>query len=78
MANCLLNKAIQTPLIHMEDIYVTGILAEQCGFQRNNMSGFYNKRLETTYPIETVIISHNIKPNEQKILLQTLSNISTV
>jgi hypothetical protein len=75
MANCLLNKALETPLIHMEDVYVTGMLAEQCGFQRNNVSGFYSRNLKPKDSKEGVITLHYVKPNEQKILLQTVSNI---
>jgi hypothetical protein len=77
MAKCLLSKSLETPLIHMEDVYVTGILAEKCGYPRNNVSGFYSRRLKPKDPKEGVISSHYVKPKEQKILLRTVSNIET-
>ncbi len=52
-----------------EDNHVTGLLTEHSGLQRNNVSGFYKRRLELTDPLESVITSHYVKPNEQKIQL---------
>ena len=77
MSKCLLGKSLETPLIHMEDVYVTGILAERCGYSRNNVTGFYSRRLKPTDPKEIVITSHYVKPKEQKVLLWTVSNIET-
>ena len=37
MADCLMKAALETPLIYMEDVFVTGILAEQCKFERQNI-----------------------------------------
>jgi len=34
MANCLFEKALKTPLIPIEDLFVTGIVGAQCGFGR--------------------------------------------
>jgi hypothetical protein len=33
MSKCLLQLSLETPLIHLEDVYITGILADKCGFQ---------------------------------------------
>jgi hypothetical protein len=39
MAACLLEKSLTTPLIPIEDLFVTGILGAQCGFARNDVPG---------------------------------------
>jgi hypothetical protein len=33
MSECLFKMALETPLIYMEDVFLTGILASKCDFQ---------------------------------------------
>ena len=33
---CLYSAALSTPLVHLEDVFVSGILAQRCGVERVN------------------------------------------
>lgn len=56
------------PFFKMEDVFLTGIVAEQLQIQRVGDSQFLNQRLSTIgsgrCKVKTVISIHDLKPNE--------------
>ena len=40
-ALCLYEKALETPLFHLEDVFLTGFLAEKCSIHRLNSDKFH-------------------------------------
>ena len=71
-AKCLLEKALETPLIHLEDVYITGILAEKCGLQVGGIPGFSNGRHDPCESDADIVTMHFMKPAEQQILQDIL------
>ncbi len=39
------NYDLKTPLFHLEDVYLTGMLAEKCGFQGPMLLNFFVRYL---------------------------------
>ena len=66
MASCLFKMSLVTPLIPIEDLFVTGILASKCGFPIQHLSGFHTKRVDLCNSTIEVVLAHNIFPDEQK------------
>uniref|UniRef100_A0A8D8CYN4 Hexosyltransferase n=1 Tax=Culex pipiens TaxID=7175 RepID=A0A8D8CYN4_CULPI len=64
----LFSKALEMPFFKMEDVFLTGIVAEQLQIQRVGDSQFLNQRLSTIgsgrCKVKTVISIHDLKPNE--------------
>ena len=55
-AECIYDTALKTPFFPMEDIYITGLVAQECNINRLNHIGFRAKRLPFNY--EKDIINH--------------------
>ena len=73
MAKCLLQKSLETPLVHIEDIYLTGILAEKCGFEKGHIPGIFKIPEDPcNYPKET-FIAHAVKPEDQPLMQEILT-----
>jgi len=61
----LYEASIETPIFHMEDIYVTGILAQKSGIRPQDNVGFsYLKRRATTCLYAQTISSHHLTIRE--------------
>ena len=45
-ANCIFQKAQETPYFPLEDVYVTGFVAQECGIKRQHNSHFTEKWME--------------------------------
>ena len=45
-AKCLLNISKSIPIIHLEDVYITGICAHFCKIPREHHKGFRAKRMK--------------------------------
>ena len=76
MAKCLLKTALATPLVHIEDVYVTGILAEKCAFTKGDIPGIFKLRVDPCNPETDIVLLHGIKPEEQEFLQDVLSKKS--
>ena len=76
MAKCLLKTALATPLVHIEDVYVTGILAEKCKFPKGDIPGIFKLRVDPCNPETDIVLLHGIKPEEQEFLQDVLSKKS--
>ena len=61
----LYEAALQTPVYHMEDIYITGILSQASGIRPQDNVGFsYVKRRATPCLYAQTISSHHLSINE--------------
>ena len=68
----MLENALETPLIHLEDIYITGILAGKCGFRVADIPGFNNGRYDPCESSADIVTMHFMKAAEQQILQDIL------
>ena len=73
MANCLLQKSLETPLLHIEDIYLTGILAEKCGFEKGDIPGILKRPQDPCKYAEDTFIAHAVKPEDQPLMQEILT-----
>ena len=55
-AECMLQKSSTIPYLPLEDVYVTGFLAQECGIKRLNHLGFATAAMPFDY--ERDIINH--------------------
>lgn len=64
----LFNKALEMPFFKMEDVFLTGIVADQLKIGRVGESEFVNRRISATgsdrCKVRSVISIHDLKPNE--------------
>ena len=72
MAKCLLAKALETPLIPIEDLFVTGIVGGKCGFSRKDVPGFYVNRIDPCGPDAEIVLLHGVEPEEQHLLQELM------
>ena len=56
-AECIYNMALKTPLFPMEDIFITGFLAQQCNIKRRDHTGFSSNRPDK-FNFEIDILKH--------------------
>jgi len=77
MLKCLLKLSLVTPLIHLEDVYLTGILAEKCGFRLKNLPGFFTIRIDPCENRSNLFVLHYIEAEEQQKLLEMTSTNET-
>ena len=54
-AECIYKMALNTPLFPMEDIFITGFLAQQCNIKRRDHTGFTS---EYKFDFDADILSH--------------------
>ncbi len=52
-------------MIYLEDVFVTGYLAEKCGYKRHNQSGFYTVRANPCKKKAPIVVMHRITPQLQ-------------
>lgn len=52
-ASCLLEKSKVIPIIHLEDVYITGLCAARCHFRREHHRGFKARKLPEDYHVKT-------------------------
>lgn len=62
-AECIYDTALKTPFFPMEDIYITGLVAQECNVNRLSHIGFQAKRLPFNY--ERDIINHRDCGNKE-------------
>jgi hypothetical protein len=77
MTTCLFKMALVTPLVHIEDLYITGILAEKCGFRKGNIPGFYKTRIDPCNFQKEIVLVHNIRAEEQQLMQDIVSKKSS-
>ena len=73
MTKCLLEAALETPIIHMEDVYITGMLADKCGFQRQLVPQFYSWRINPCHFGRELLVAHYVTAQEQKLFYNKIS-----
>ena len=59
-AECIFNKAKEIPYFHLEDVYITGFVAQACGINRLNNPGFRNGRKKFDKENDLVIHCSNV------------------
>ncbi|XP_023321147.1 beta-1,3-galactosyltransferase 1 isoform X2 [Eurytemora carolleeae] len=65
VARKLYAASLETPLFHLEDIYLTGILSRSIGVRPEDHIGFsYSKRALKPCLFKQVISSHQVTPNQ--------------
>ena len=63
----LYKAALETPVFHMEDVFITGILAQSIGLRPEDNVGFsYIERLATSCLYDQIISSHHLSTGEMK------------
>ncbi|TRY77994.1 hypothetical protein TCAL_11892, partial [Tigriopus californicus] len=71
---CLYEAALETPLVYLEDVFVTGILAETCGIRRQHNEFFLpNKRSPCLLNDSNFILAHGIKLKDKEIIQEILT-----
>jgi hypothetical protein len=65
--------SLTSPLVPIEDLFVTGILASKCGFSIQHIPGFHIKRIDACNSTVDILLAHNIFPEEQKLVQQILN-----
>ena len=72
MASCLFKMSLVTPLIPIEDLFVTGIVGGKCGFSRKDVPGFYVNRIDPCGPDAEIVLLHGVEPEEQHLLQELM------
>ena len=54
-AKCMFTKALETPYFHLEDVYITGFVAQACGVKRLDNPGFVPYRKNFNYRTDIVV-----------------------
>ncbi|XP_013186702.1 beta-1,3-galactosyltransferase 5 [Amyelois transitella] len=70
----LLDASNTEPYVRLEDVYITGILAEKLGIKRQHATEFYNKKIKDTCMIKRGISVHMVKYHEQFDLWKKLQD----
>jgi len=77
MAKCLLEKSSTTPLVPIEDLFVTGILGGKCGFSVQGIPGFYIERTNPCSNLENeIVLTHDVKADEQILMHEIVTKKS--
>ncbi len=70
-AEPLLKAALDTPIFHLEDIYITGILARKIGVRPEDHLGFFFQKRPFSMCLYAQIISSHHSTPEEMILMAT-------
>ena len=46
--DCLYHQALSTPLLHLEDVFLTGILADKCNVARETTNLIFPNRMSSS------------------------------
>lgn len=69
MATCLYQQALTTPLLYLEDVFLTGIVAQKCGYSVGNQEGFFSHRINPCTRLEqSIFVIHYVTPRKQFLL----------
>jgi hypothetical protein len=61
-------------MIPIEDLFVTGILADKCGFSKQNIPGFTAIRIDPCESEDEIVLMHDVRADEQQSMLKLLSS----
>ncbi len=76
-AELLLKAALDTPIFHLEDVYITGILARKIGVRPEDHLGFsFVKRPFSTCLYAQTISSHHLTPEEMTLVADKLRKMA--
>ena len=72
----LFDHALQVPLFHLEDIFVTGMVARKANIVPENyhMFSYQKQALDKTCLYRKVITSHGLTPAEMRTVWQRVTN----
>ena len=62
---CLYAAALTLPYFHIEDVFMTGFVAEKCKFRRKNIPSFYPAIIDHTQVSPEDTFLHYITPEEK-------------
>jgi len=76
-ADCLYREALRTPLIHLEDVYLTGILARSCGISRKLDQRFHpNEWFQCRINATNFVLVHYKRGARKERLFARLAGLS--
>ena len=71
---CLYAKALETTLLFLEDVFLTGILASKCEITRNHVELFIPKQIdECTLNDSNFILVHYAPLKEKEVIQEILT-----
>jgi len=73
-SECLLEKSKTTPIVHLEDVYITGLCAASCHLRREHNKGFKARKMEkiAEYQIQhTDVVVHYSTGEMDRFFKQT-------
>ncbi|XP_046681951.1 beta-1,3-galactosyltransferase 1-like isoform X2 [Homalodisca vitripennis] len=74
----LYKAALKTPIIHLEDVYITGICARVAGIKPINHHGFFYQRRKLSDSCRsTVFTNHRMSPEDLRTAFSYVSNCSS-
>lgn len=74
VAGALLEKALQQPIFHLEDIYITGMLAKEANLKPMNNVGFsFSKHHLSPCLYSNIISSHHLSIDEMYVISKKLT-----
>ena len=62
---CLYAGALTLPYFHIEDVFMTGFVAEKCNIKRVNIPSFHPAAIDHTQVSPEDILLHYITPEEK-------------
>nr|ACO10697.1 Beta-1,3-galactosyltransferase 1 [Caligus rogercresseyi] len=60
----LFTHSLQVPIVHLEDVFITGILAQRAGIARENIESFVDKSRNVCSSNRTKFIYHSLTPRK--------------
>ena len=71
----LYRASFDSPLFHLEDIYITGLLARKAGIRAQDHIGFsYTRRKLNSCLFRQTVSTHHVKHNEMRAIYQKLES----
>jgi len=71
----LYQASFDSPLFHLEDIYITGLLARKAGIRAQDHIGFsYTRRKLNSCLFRQTVSTHHVKHNEMRAIYQKLES----
>lgn len=78
VAKRLIDQALATPIFHLEDVYVTGILAEKAVIRRKHNNLFSFKRVNDLCGMKGIIAENGRDPKEFHRILDFVLDDSVI
>lgn len=74
----LFENALQVPLFHLEDIFITGMVARKTKIvpENYNLFSYLKQPLDNPCLYRKIITSHGLTPSEMKTVWQRVNNVT--